>query len=339
MNAVGFDLGSSSLKIVEDAKSGKDSRILKAIEFSHPFGTMLPQDSASMGQLAAMVKQTLVEKKIPTDNIRAALPESLISTKIISTPMLSDAELASAIDWLAEQNIAIPLEELSIEYEVLYRPDANKHGENMRVMLIGVPKKLIQNYMSFFAHLEVEPVVMETQVISILRSIMVPEMPTTLVVHMGANNTDFFIVHNGELVFVYSFPNGGRLLTRAVERGLNLDSPQAEEYKKTYGVDPTQLEGKMVGILQPVMQLFVGEMQKAMQFFTSQFGTLSVKRILLSGGGAHLPGILQYFTTQLNVETVIAHPFLRFQTDTKVQLPLDREASFIVACGLAMREA
>lgn len=337
MNSVGFDLGSHSIKLIELAQEGGKHRVVRVNQFTHPFGVMIPQDGDQIQQLAGMVKKELIENKYTIKNIRAALPESVISTKIISTPPLTDAELASAIDWLAEQHIAIPLEELRVEYEVLYRPPANKKNENMRVLLIGVPKAVITSYMSFFDYLEIEPVALESQVISILRALVRENTPTTLYVHMGAASTDFFIVHHGEIVFVYSFSNGGRLITRSIERSMNVDTKQAEEYKISYGVDPNFLEGKIAKIVQPVLQLFIIEIQKAMQYFTGQFGTESVKTIVFSGGSAHMPGLIGLMGSQLGIECTIAHPFEMLLTDTKIPVPTDREASFSVAVGLALR--
>ncbi len=339
MNYVGFDLGSSSLKLLEVVKEGDKYRAVQAFEYANPFGSAIPSDETQMKQLAAMIKQVLAEHKVQLGSVRTAIPESLISTKIISTPPLSDAELASAIDWLAEQHIAIPLEEVKVDYEVLYRPDPSKKEENMRVMLIGVPKDVIALQMKFFELVEFEPVVMETQVVSLLRSISSDQMPTTLVVNMGASATDFIIVHQKEIVFVYSFGNGGRLLTRSIERGLNLTTEQAEEYKKSYGIDPQLLEGKLAGILDPVMRLFVAEIQKALQYFTGQFGTLQVQRIMFAGGGAQLLGLVPYFAKQFTQEIVVANPLQNILADTKTPLPMDRSASFAIATGLVMREA
>ncbi len=338
MNAIGFDLGSHSLKLVELAKDGKKFSPVRISQHPHPFGVMVPQGKDQIAQLADIIKKAFVEKGYGTKNVRIALPESVLSTKIISTPPLSDAELASAIDWLAEQHIAIPLDQLKLEYEVLYRPDNRNKEESMRVMLIGVPKVVISAYVSLFESLEIEPVVMETQLLSLLRSLGSDGMPTTLYVHMGAQSTDFFLVHQGEVIFVYSFANGGRLLTRSIERGLSVDAKEAEGSKISYGVDPNFLDGKVATILSPVLGIFVAEIQKALQFFTNQYGTQTVKRIVFSGGGAHLPGLVGYMSSQLSAECVLAHPFEKLQVDTRVPVPMDQEAAFSVAVGLAMRE-
>src|SRR5258706_10119759 len=184
MNYVGFDLGSSSLKLLEVVNEGGKLKAVQAFEYTNPFGLALPTDEAQLKQLATMLKQVLTQHNVSVGSVRTAIPESLISTKIISTPPLSDAELASAIDWLAEQHIAIPLEEAKIEYEVLYRPGADKKDENMRVMIIGVPKKVIEAQMHLFELAEIEPVLLETQTVSLVRAVATDQMPTTLIVNM-----------------------------------------------------------------------------------------------------------------------------------------------------------
>ena len=58
------------------------------------------------------------------------------------------------------------------------------------------------------------------------------------------------------------------MLSRALEKGLGLDPTQAEAYKRTYGLDGAQLEGKVRDTMQPVFKMFVAEMQKALQYFS-----------------------------------------------------------------------
>ena len=44
---------------------------------------------------------------------------------------------------------------------------------------------------------------------------------------------------------------------------MSVEENQAEEYKKTYGLSSTQLEGKIKGSLEPVFRLVADEMKKA----------------------------------------------------------------------------
>ena len=61
--------------------------------------------------------------------------------------------------------------------------------------------------------------------------------------------------------------------------------------------------------------------------------------IILSGGSAKLPGLVEALVGEIGVEIQIGNPWSRIQKDPKRFVRLDEEgATFVVAVGLAMRE-
>ncbi len=120
---------------------------------------------------------------------------------------------------------------------------------------------------------------------------------------------DMLTVHNKELAFVYSSPNAGTVLSRAVERTLGLDSSQAEAYKRTYGLDPAQLEGKVAQALAPVFQTSLVEIQKAMQYFSGSHQGAVVKRIVFAGGSASLSNLIPTVAQAIPAEVTLLNPF------------------------------
>jgi type IV pilus assembly protein PilM len=333
-HTVALDLGSYTVKVVQ-GKPGKTIQVERTVEVFNPLGTVVPSDEAGAEKLAQLVGNVFTDHNLAKTDVRLSLPENIVSTKIISIPPLSDAELASAINWQAEQHIPIPLDELSLEYQVIYRPDRKNREEPMRVLLVGVRKSIVEKYLDVFLRVGIEPTILETQTLSLLRSLQfTPDEPSTLVVHSGASLTNLAIVHQGELRFVYTFASAGQMLSRATEQGIQLDAKQAEQYKRTYGLDPQQLQGKVREILLPAVHSIILEMQKSMQFFVSQANAQPIKRVLLSGGTAQLPGLIQYITEQLGVEVLVAAPFSVAQGE----LPKVNHPAFTVCMGLMMRE-
>ena len=156
----------------------------------------------------------------------------------------------------------------------------------------------------------------------------------SLLVDLGATATHMAVVHQGELAFVYSYPSGGQVLTRAVEQSLQLDPKQAEEYKRTYGLDETQLQGKIRTALLPIIKLTVMEMQKMIQYYATQMPPNKITRILLSGGAAQLPGLVQLVAEQTGLEILQASPFA---TSTG-NIPQTNQLAYGVVMGLLMRE-
>jgi Tfp pilus assembly PilM family ATPase len=124
------------------------------------------------------------------------------------------------------------------------------------------------------------------------------------------------------------------LLTRTIEQGIGLDAKQAEQYKRTYGLDEQQFEGKIRQLLIPPVKIFINEMMKASQFFISQYPGESIKRILLCGGTAQLPGLVQFVTAEMGAEVLVAAPF----AESTGQIPQTNHPSFSVCMGLIMRE-
>lgn len=337
MAVVGLDIGTYTIKAIELKKNGNGFKVLRAASVPNEVGRVLPADPAEREKLVALIKKLFSDNKFSTSDVRAGLPEAMVSTKIVNMPPLSDAELASAVVWQAEQYIPIPAQNLQLEYQVLYRPDKKNVSDQMRVLLVGMTKQTLEQYSGMLYESGLELTGIETNMLGLYRAVLLENnLPTTLVVHMGSSTTEMFVIHNGELSFVYAYPNGGSVLSRALERGLGLDPSQAEAYKRTYGLDPSQLEGKVRETLLPVFSLFVTEIQKALQYFSGSHQGAQVSRIILSGGSAALPNVIPTIAESLPLEITLFSPLNTLTMEKGVEInPLDLP-SYGVAVGLAV---
>ncbi|MFZ5376716.1 MAG: type IV pilus assembly protein PilM [Patescibacteria group bacterium] len=334
MPALAIDIGTYSVKAVA-GKPGKNPIISRSIESFNKLGIAVPTDDAHMESMIEMIGNMVSDNKLVLNDVRLSLPESVVSTKLISIPNLSDAELASAIDWQAEQHIPIPKEELALEYKVIFRPARQDKQTPMRVLLVGTRKTVVERYTELFINLGVEPTILETQTLSLLRNLqMTPEEPTTLVAHLGASTMNMAIFHQGELQFVSTYPAGGHLLTKALQQIIGLDIEQAEEYKRSYGLNPDQFEGKVRNALLPTTQSFIGEMQKATNYFSTQRPKEAVRRIVMSGGTSQLPGLVEHVASTFGLEVLLAAPF----ASAKGEVPTSNQQAMAVCMGLIMRE-
>ena len=306
--SVALDIGTYSIKAIR-AKAGNKVFVERVVEVFNETGIVLPTNDASVSKLGLLIDAVFNDNELPRTDVRLALPETVVSTKVIQIPPLSDAELASAIGWQAEQHIPIPPEELSLEYQVLYRPD-KKEDAQMRVLLVGTRKRIVERFIGMFNEIGIEPTILETHVLAIVRSLQfTPEDPTTLIAHIGSSSMNLVIVHKGEVQFVISHMNGGQMLTKSLETGIGLDAAQAEQYKRSYGIDGSQFQGKVRDALLPPVNMLLTEVRKSVQFFINQNPQETVQRIVLSGGSAMLPSLVQHITNELGVEVLVASPF------------------------------
>lgn len=334
MNCVAVDIGTYSIKIIHVKVKNKKMEVVRVVEVPNTIGVSIPTDEVSVEKMSQLIQAVFTDNSLPKEDVRLALPESVVSTKVIQVPLLTDAELASAIGWQAEQFIPIPKDELSLEYQVLFRPEKNDRETPMRVLLIGVKKAIVESLMNVFSYSGMEPTFIETQTISLWRSIHTAESdPVSLVAHIGLSTMDISIERAGELAFTFSHPQGGMLLTRAVENLLTLPIQQAEEYKRTYGLDQQYFQGKVQLALVPVVKSMVEQIQKAIQYYSTQFPQEAVQRVYLSGGSAQLPGFVSYAASLLGVEVQLVSPF----TANMGNIPQTNQTAYSVCMGLVER--
>lgn len=341
--ALGLDIGAKYIKFVELQQLGKDKYHLLAIGMApSPAKGIMSEASIDQEALAVTIQKLLKEAGVKTKSVIAALPEAHVFTRIVQVPPLSERELASAIKWEAEQYIPLPLEEVNMDFSIVGESKDAEGNKKLDVLLVAAPKNMIERYTKILKMCDLEVDALETEIIAVSRALLPssPEKPiTVMVVNLGAKTTDLSILRNGVISFTRSIPSGGENFTRALAQDMGFALPQAEEYKKTYGLKKDLLEGKVYRSLKPLFAVTVEEIKRSITFFQNKFPDEVISAIILSGGSAKLPGLVESLVEEIGIETQIGNPWVRVEKDPKRFLRIDEEgATFVVAVGLAMRE-
>lgn len=335
---IGIDLGSRTIKIVEVLPGKDGAQLLAAGEVATPPKALLSSLPADHEAIAIALKELLKEAGVKNRNAVLALPEAQVFTRVIEVPQLSERELASAIKWEAEQYIPLPLDQVNLDFAILR--DSHETGRNvMEVLLVAAPKILTEKYISIMERADITPIAAETEILSASRVIVktTPQICTVMLASMGAQTTDIAITKGGILTFTRSISAGGEALTRAISQGVDIDLTQAEEYKKTYGLEVDKLEGKLLTAVRPILDSITSEMKRAIVYFEEKNKDERVDTLLLTGGTAKTPGLVPYFTQVLGLETQLANPWLAVKKDARFNV-LDPEAPmFTIAVGLTLR--
>ncbi|MEK7525381.1 MAG: type IV pilus assembly protein PilM [Patescibacteria group bacterium] len=304
----GLDIGSSSVKLVQ--LSGKTVAI-SAIA-ANPVGKvgvdLVPVEQAS---LTETVKNMLAANKIKTKRCVVAIPESLVFTRVMLFPVMSSPELATAIKFEAEQAIPYPIDKLELSWVVLYKPKGALATEKMRVLVVAVPSKTSNAYVNFMDSLGLEVARVENEIVSVTRSLVTArKLPgVSLIADLGFANTKFVIADTAQIYSNYLSSLGGMAFTRIIADTFKLPINQAEEYKRNYGLDKKQFEGKLFAAVTPVLAGLIGDVKKVLNSYLASYPERKVDRIILTGGGAYLKGLVAEVTEQTGLEVVIGNAF------------------------------
>lgn len=335
---LGLDIGSHTIKVVQiDHQDGGCRLRAHGLAPAPPKG-FESESETDLRAISEAVRNLVTGIRASTASVVCALPESAVFTRVITLPTLSDQELASAIHWEAEQYVPVPLDEINLVWEVLGKSAQTKQ---MEVLLVAAPKGLSQKYLRVLQEAGLKPLALETEIIAVARSLAgeKPDAPTSLIVSIGAKTTDICIVDQGKIALTCSICTGGAALARAVATNLGFDLPRAEEYKKSYGLLEGEMEGKITAALKPVFDVILAEIKRALAFYQKEGRGQPIKRAVLCGGSARLPGAVVYLAESLGLETQIGNPWQEVQVEAQNQEALVEEgAVYAVAVGLAMRK-
>jgi type IV pilus assembly protein PilM len=338
MASLGLDIGSYAIKILVGKKSGPGLAVERALEVPNPIGSVLAGDAQQRQKLIDALANTFKEQKLPMSNIRVSLAESMVVTKVVTMPILSEAELASAIQWQVEQHIPIPLEQMDYEYSVLRRSQPKDPIQDMDVLLLGAQKQYVSDLADLLLDAGLDVTAMETDTLAQLRvlALLMPPNENAALLHLGASASSITLLLHGNINFSQAVPTGGVLFSRAIERGVGLDAARAEEYKRTYGLQAQQLEGRVRAALVPIIDSLTAEVQKALRFFSAQHPGENITRVYVSGGSIYLPELLPYLSQALSVELVPVE-MGRLEGFTFKE-PIAQDSRFVVAAGLLLKE-
>jgi type IV pilus assembly protein PilM len=225
---------------------------------------------------------------------------------------------------------------VSIDYEIVDKDDAGR----LTIFVIAAKNDLVGNYVRLFKSIGLELLALEPPAIA-LRRVLKLGMPTVervVAMDIGEKYSDVFSINKENVYFDRALSVGGESLTRAISLNLNLDMSSAEEYKKAYGLRETELEGKIRAAILPVFNDLTEELRKTLALFSEDIGK-PAELLVLSGGGANLPGMAEELTKILGIEVQILQPFTNIDvTKAKTSFNLGSEGGrFSLAVGLALR--
>jgi len=336
---LGIDIGDSSLKMVELKRHNRQISLVN-YAFSENVNEVNFTKVEDIAYLTKAIIKVKADAGITCLRATASLPTFAVFSSIINLANVDKKNLDAVVNEEAKKVIPLPPEEMILDWKLV--PDAeNETGVRggVRVFLTGSPKKLVRKYLDIFKQAKLVLASLETETFSLVRALLGNDKSTAMIVEIGANSTDIFIVKESIPVLNRSLAICGSTVTKALAEKLGVSYAQAEQFKLDLSVSlsvdsPEELPKLIEKTLEPI----VTEMQYMLDFFKTQ-NNGEVEKIILSGGGALLLNLADYLSRRLNLKVIIGDPWSHINYPAELT-PILKEVGprLAVAVGLAMRE-
>ena len=344
---LGIDIGSSTMKVVELSRwAGRKKlenygEISASILYKKPFRTFEKSTlSLSSKDIARAVRAVIKEANMKTRQAVLTIPDFSTFFTSFELPSMSIEELPQAVKSEARRHVPLPLSEVTLDWQLL-NEKTRREGQRFEILLVTVPNEVINQYKEIAQNAELELVAMEAEVFGLMRSLINKEEKRTIaLIDIGARSTTCSIVDKGVLKISHSFDISGDILTERISKALSLDYEAARDLKTKYGIS-SLIEGaeekSIKEVLTPLIALIIREIDKVFKGFYFK-KRKEVEKIILAGGVAMLPGLVDSFKDYFKKEVEIANPF------SEIFFPpiLDKNLkeigpSYAIAVGAALR--
>lgn len=339
----GLDISSSSVKLVELSGSEKEGYRIEryAIE-------PLARDAVVDGNIANLegvgeaIKRAMRRMGSGLKQVAVALPASAVITKKIMLPAgLREQEMEFQVESEANQYIPFALEEVNLDFQVV-GPSPADPGD-VEVLIAASRKEKVEDRVAAAEAAGLKAVVMDVESFAAeaafeLVSRQLPDQARgkiVALVDIGATAMNVAMLRDGVQIYAREQAIGGAKLTQDAARQYGMNFEEAEAAKRS-GTLPNDYARDL---MRPFMDSLALEVSRALQFFFTSTQYNEVDHIVLAGGCAVMPGLVDVVAGRTQVPTVIANPFAKMSLSSKVRPKnlMSDAPSLLVACGLALR--
>jgi type IV pilus assembly protein PilM len=337
---LGLDVSSTTVKLLELSYTGNRYRVESYAVSSLPQDAVIEKSVNDVEGVASAIRGVLAQSRTKLKTVAAAVAGSSVITKVIDMPDgLNEDDLETQLTLEADQYIPYPLDEVSIDFEVLGPAEIDGQVE---VLLAACRRETIDSRIGAIEGadlsakiMDVEAYAMERAYILVQDQMQLEVESTVAVVDIGATMTTLSVLSNGQTIYTREQLFGGKQLTDEIMRRYGLPLEEAGLAKKQGGL-PDDYEPE---VLEPFKEAVVQQVARSLQFFFSSSQYNDVDHIILAGGVASMEGLTELVQEKLGTPTTVANPFAEMSISSRVNaVALSSDApSLMIACGLALR--
>lgn len=285
---------------------------------------------------AGFLKSLLKQTKTTTSNATASLPVSYIFQAVLTLPRVEDKEIDKIVSAEVAKMLSRPVEEMQVVHQKIPEKELGK-DKVLRILVTAAPRTLVEFYTLIFQKAGLRLQELETEAFALERALVGHDKATAMVVDIGAERTNFFIIDQGLPLTHRSISAGGFMIDRILAQELGIEPDLVRKIK----YDLAKIREKInSAVFEPFLNLLIKEIGYSFDLFLHQTGNELKKpeKIILTGGSCVFPFIAENIQKNFSMRVFIGDPWARTVYQDGLRPILDGIGPRMAVCiGLAMR--
>ncbi|MGZ8566036.1 MAG: type IV pilus assembly protein PilM [Actinomycetota bacterium] len=349
---IGLDIGSTAVRAVE-LTGGDPPTVVKAAQVPLPAGAVENGEVKEPETVSDALRELWERGGFKGRRVYMGVGNQRVVVREIALPYLPEKELKASLGFQVQEFIPMAVDEAVLDYDPIgeFEQDDRKM---LRMLLVAAQRQMVDTVVAAAAGAKLEPVGLDLVPFAMVRSVGTTGIGMDLedegdeaVIDIGAHVTNIVVHAGGTVRFVRILPSGGRDITIAIARGIGVEDDVAERLKRgeeveleestEEGAEPPDLS-RVRGLALQRASSFVDEIRSSLEFYTAQARDARIGKVMITGGGSKLDGLLdlmrQRITVPVDPGSVFQH--VPSQLSLSPEASADAEPVLAVAIGLAI---
>ncbi|NTV44830.1 MAG: type IV pilus assembly protein PilM [Candidatus Yonathbacteria bacterium] len=307
MSAVGLDITDQRVRFLE-LEEGAGGYVVKRYgEAAIPPGVIIGGTIKRSLEFAAILQG--LKRKHGFEFVRVSLPEERAYIVHMDIPRVEEAGVHDAIAFQLEEYVPLKPDQAIFDYAVL--GDDGK-SEKMRLLVAVMPEEDVSGYTTVLSEVGMKPVMLEIEGQAVAHALVEKgDSRLHMIVDIGRMRTGVSVVKDDIVRFTSTVDMGSDMLTQSIVQTMNVSEEEAFRLKNehTLGEHADEL-GKSI---ESFLKRLSGEVEKMYEYWHTYHSDKPsegpIEEIILSGGGANLPGLTQYLSSELRIPVSLGNPW------------------------------
>ncbi|OFW35186.1 MAG: hypothetical protein A2074_01095 [Candidatus Aquicultor primus] len=362
---IGLDIGSTSFRVAQLKAAADKPMLIEYATAKTPKGLITEGEISDVDGVAKELASLWRSNKIVEKRVVVGVANQKVVVRVVEMPVMTEAELRSAIQYQVSDYIPIPADEAIIDFQILSEYSKDSHERVMDVLLVAARKDMIETTIAAVEGAGLKPVIVDVSSLAFARVVMGDTakpllleddepVGATALINLSATLSDIVVVEDNTPRFTRISSIGGSTFTEALVEQLGMSVDEADDIKARIGLpsvdtdevpaaidaDIKEYAEAVQNVLEQEMVKFIAEIRRSLDYYLVQANRAkSIDRIIVTGGGAKLKNFLEYLKQNLQIEVELGRPLQYFQVNKNSLIARieEEELSMAICLGLAMR--
>jgi len=310
---VGLDIGTSAVRATEVAfgsggPAAGNGTLQRFGQVDLPPGAVRDGEVVEQAMVSHAIKQLWQQAGFSTKDVVLGVGNQRVIVREMELPWMPLAQLKASLPYQVQELLPVAGGDALLDFFPTGE-HTGERGRTVRGMLVAAQRDTVAANVLAVEGAGLRPTMVDLNAFALVRALSrgAAGAGTVAFVDIGARVTNVVVAVRGVPALVRVIPQGGGHITDAVATALGVTAHEAEGIKRELGIAYGAAAGQEAAAeaIGATARQLVESIRNTFVYYAGNHPGAGIEGVLLTGGGAHLPGLGQFLSSSSRIPVAL----------------------------------